>query len=319
MGNPIIVGNPSPLMQKWSVKWSPTTGGDFSENLVGTDINQMLNLAGANAAAGLNVDVSFSKNVAELTINSTDPTQSGFAPVFSSITDKWEVGVDQEKPDLFENSNFLSLFKTVNASYGTNVDQQFFQLFKKISSDSGSANSYWGDFCDALPQTDLISNTGTVISPFDPGTYDSAMDEAFFNLDYPLWSGMTASAALKFFFDEYARGRTNYAHGKYVLKHTTIAPQTYQANVTDFNVEKIYSIPQLLSEAQSSTLWILPLPGYLAYKILAYPVPVNMSPNYQWGALKMRANAVMCAKGRIEISQEYLIDAIAVPTYGTWL
>ena len=120
-----------------------------------------------------------------------------------------------------------------------------------------------------------------------------------------------------FFFNEYARGRTNFVHGKYLVKHTTIAPQNYSASVAEFNIEKIYGISQFLSEAQSSSLWILPLPAYLAYKILSYPVPVNMPPQYQWGALKMRSNAVSSVKGRIEISQEYLIDAISVPTYGT--
>ena len=317
MGNPIIRGNSSPLLQKWNVKYSPTTGGDFTEQLVGTDINQMLNLAGINAASGLNVDVSFSKNVAELTINSTDPTQFGYATVFSGITDKWEVGVEQEKPDLFENTNWLSLFSVLDpayyGSYGIYVSQQMFQ-FVKLQSENG--NPTWGGFIKAMTTTNLSDQNGVDIPP--SGTYQGSMYEAMLALASPSWGGLSAYETLQFFIEEYFRGRTNYAHGKYTLKHTTIAPQTYQANVTDFNVEKIYSIPQLLSEAQSSSLWILPLPGYLAYKILAYPVPVNMSPNYQWGALKMRANAVLCAKGRIEISQEYLIDAVAVPTYGTW-
>ena len=100
------------------------------------------------------------------------------------------------------------------------------------------------------------------------------------------------------------------------LSEYALAPGNYSASVAEFNIEKIYSISQLLSEVQNSSLWILPLPAYLAYKILNYPVPVNMPPNYTWGALKMRGNAVVAARGRIEIQQEYLIDAISVPTYG---
>ena len=317
MGIPIINGYTGPMRQKWGVKWSPTTGGDFSEQYIGTNIGQMLSLAGINANAGLNCDLSFSKNVAELTISSTDPAQYGVATVFSSITDKWEVGVDQEKPELFENSNFLSLFSVLDAAYfasfGIYVSQQFFQFVKKFSE---NGNPTWGTFVTAMQTTNLVKQDGTDIPP--TGSFTGSMYESMLALAAPLWGGQSAGITLKFFVEEYFRGRTNFAHGKYTLKHTTIAPQTYQANVTDFNVEKIYSIAQLLSEAQSSVLWILPLPGYLAYKILAYPVPANMTPLYQWGALKMRSNAVVAAKGRIEISQEYLIDACAVPTYGTW-
>lgn len=315
MGTPKIVGTSSPLFQKWNVKWSPTSGGDFSQQYLGADISQMLSLAGDNAAAGLNCDLSFSKNVAELTISSSDPAQAGFATVFNSVTDKWEVGVDNEKPELFENPNFLSLFSVLDASYfstyGIYVSQQFFQFVKQFSE---NGNPTWGGFIQAMINQNLYDQNGAVIAP--TGSYTGSMYECMVGLASPAWGGQTAGVTLKFFVEEYFRGRTNFAHGKYTLKHTTIAPQTYQGNVSDFNVENVYSIAQLLSEAQDSTLWILPLPGYLAYKILAYPVPVNMPPLYNWGALKMRANAVLAAKGRIEISQEYLIDAVAVPTYG---
>jgi|GEM_PF-2887024 len=316
IGNPIIVGNPTPHRQKWGVKWSPTSGGDWSAHYTGTSISQMLALAGSNAYLGLNCDLSFANNVAELTISSTDPAQAGYATVFSSITDKWEVGVDQEKPELFENPNFLSLFAVLDASYfaafGIYVSHQFFQFVKQFSE---NGNPTWGKFVTAMQTQNLVQQDGTDIPP--TGAYQGSMYESMKALATPLWGGVSAGLTLKFFVEEYFRGRTNFAHGKYTLKHTTIAPQTYQGNVTDFNVEKIYSMAQLLTEVQNSALWILPLPGYLVYKLLNYPVPVNMPPLYQWGALKMRANAVVAAKGRIEISQEYLIDACAVPTYGT--
>ena len=320
MGTPKIVGDSSPQQQSWNVKWSPTSGGDSFIKLMGADVNQMLTLAGINASAGVSCDLSFGKNIAELTLSSSDPTLQGFGSVFSTVTDKWEVGVDQEKPDLFENQSFLSLFDTVNSTYGTNVDQQFFQLIKSTVESGGAANSGWGNFCDNLDTTELYSMTGAVIPPVDTSTYNTAMDEASEFLNSPIWGsfsgGNPGRSALKFFFEEYARGRTNFAHGKYVLRHTTLAPGNYSASVAEFNIEKIYSISQLLSEVQNSSLWIFPLPAYLAYKILNYPVPVNMPPNYTWGALKMRGNAVVAARGRIEIQQEYLIDAISVPTYG---
>ena len=319
MPTPIMSGTTAPIFQNWEVQWSPTAGGNLTEKYLGLDISQMLTLAGVNAAAGVTCKLKYSNNVAELELSSSDPAANGFASVFSSITDKWEVGVDQEKPELFENSNFLSLFTGPSASYGVNADQQFAQLIKKIAENGSSNGTGWGNFCDAFAATNFVSGSGAEIPAFDTGTYDSSMDEAYANLSTPNWyaTGIaTPTAMLKFFCEEYFRGRTNYVHGKYVLKHSTLAPCNYSASVAEFNIEKIYSISQLLSEAQSSSLWILPLPAYLAYKILGYPVPVNMPPGYQWGALKMRSNAIVAARGRIEISQEYLIDAIAVPTYG---
>ena len=105
MGTPKIVGDSSPQQQSWNVKWSPTSGGDSFIKLMGADVNQMLTLAGINASAGVSCDLSFGKNIAELTLSSSDPTLQGFGSVFSTVTDKWEVGVDQEKPDLFENQS----------------------------------------------------------------------------------------------------------------------------------------------------------------------------------------------------------------------
>jgi len=35
------------------------------------------------------------------------------------------------------------------------------------------------------------------------------------------------------------------------------APARWNVNVADFNVEKVYSISQLLSEWQSTSLWVL--------------------------------------------------------------
>ena len=321
MPTPKIIGDPSPQQQSWNVKWSPTSGGESFIKLMGLDINQMLNLAGINANAGISCDLSFGKNVAELTLSASDPTLQGFGSVFNSITDTWEIGVDQEKPELFENPNFLSIFTAVNTRYGVLCDQQFFQLIKKVcdSASGASTGALIQDFFTATDAANFVADTGASIPPFDPVTYTSSFDEALDYLNAPTWGFTGAGAgvqALLFFFREYARGRTNFLHGKYVVRHTTIAPCNYSLSVAEFNIEKIYSISQLLSEVQSSLLWILPMPNYMAYKVLNYPVPATMPANYTWGALKNRGNAVLTARGRIEISQEYLIDAIAVPTYG---
>lgn len=307
-----------PIQQSWKVKYSPTTGGESSITSFGFDAAQMANIAAIQAAAGISCDLSFEHNMAKLVLTTTNPTYQGFGSVFNAIIDKWEVSVDEERPDLFENQYFLSLFDQANLDYGTNVDQQFAQLIKNTIEKGQDTNSQWGDFVDNLNQVDMYAPNGNIIAPGNEVLYNSALLEAFDNLPDPTFpvKPATGSGALQFFFNEYARGRTNYLHSKYTLKHTTCCPDTYSSDVAEFNIEEIYSISQLLSEVQNATLWILPLPNYLAYKILSYPIPINMPPNYAFGALKLRSNAVVAARGRIEITQSYLIDAIAVPTYG---
>ena len=321
MGNPILAGNTAPLFQDWKVKWSPSTGGDFTCKYLGLDINQMLSLAQLNAAGFYTCDLSYSKNIAELTISSTDPTAQGFSPVFSSIVDRWEVGVDQEKPELFENSSMLSLFAAssssvgTDATYGVPISQQVFQCIKQCSQNT---NANWASFVQFLNATDAVDSFGTPLPDGLGGTLTLWDAISTPPMTAPIFlNTISGMQGLKFYVEEYFRGRTNFARGKYLLRHTTMAPNNYSLSVAEFNIEKIYSISQLLTECQSSSLWILPLPNYLAYKILGYPIPVNMPPLYQWGALKMRSNAVTAGKGRIEITQEYLIDAISVPTYGT--
>jgi hypothetical protein len=123
-------------------------------------------------------------------------------------------------------------------------------------------------------------------------------------------------AQLQEIYQDALMGVTEFMRGKYRLRHTTNAPARWGANVADFNVEKIYSIAQLIAETQNLNLWVLPLPGYLAYKILNYAVPdLTATPWRVWGALKMRSNAVTAANNRVDIQTEYLIDAISENLY----
>ena len=308
MPTPILKGTKTPLQQFWEMGFSPTQGASFNTEYKGIDITQMGALAQSLANRGYSGKLKFEKSLATLTASCT--STSGGVPGFTSpvndIVDKWEVGVDSEKPELFENSNFINIFYNADNGYGVPVSQQ---IFAKVKSVSGSSGATWLDLVHELQNTHTVDASGNNVS-------DGSM----------LWESITSSITggigptnllqFKYFVDDYFRGRTNFVHGKYLLRHTTSAPNTYADNVADFNVEKIYSIAQLLSECQNGSLWIFPLPGYLAYKILSYPVPIAMPPNYVWGALKMRSGAVTAARNRIEITTEYLIDACPKHTYG---
>ena len=311
MANPVLKGNSDPQLQYWEVDFSPTQGGKLVYEYKGIDLGKMSALCNQAAIGGYSGKLRFEKSVATLQLETTKLNgriPGGINSPASDITDKWEISADQEKPELFENKNFLGLFDSANASYtdayGSPVrfDQQVAQIIRK---NSGTEYT-WGSFVISLNATQAYNSNGNpLVTGGGAPVYLGAIIGAF-----SLWQG------LKYFVDDYLRGRTNFIKGKPLLRHTTSAPSDYGANQADFNVENIYTIAQLLTECQSTALWYLPLPGYLAYKILSYPVPATMPPNYAWGALKMYSGAVTAARNRVEITTEYIIDACPKHTYG---
>jgi len=322
MSSAIKRGNDDPLQQWWENSWSRTNGGNFSAEFKGINLTKMSALANSYAAAGYDGHLRFEKDVATLTLSAAfNSIPGGGTNPFTDITDKWEIGVDNEKPELFENSTFLGIVQandsaTVAGTGASNLQSvQIMAAMKEsdnnpimISSDTHDVDvtkknvTKWDSFYSKLRFQYLKNSTGGDLVPT--------------NLGYGI--NMTGDHPnLHDFATDYFEGRTNFLRGKYVVRHHTNAPSNYASNIADFNVEKIYTISQLLSECQSTSLWIMPMPGYLAYKILNYPVPVHMRNNYMWGALKTRSNAITAARGRVEINTEYLIDAIAIHTYDT--
>lgn len=103
------------------------------------------------------------------------------------------------------------------------------------------------------------------------------------------------------------RGTTHYCLSQYVLKHTTNVSNTYAQNVADFNIDKVYTTEQLLSETQNGASWIYPLPARLAYKIdnlVANPTLTG----YTWGWMKKASTETTSAGNRIEINTEYWLE-----------
>lgn len=100
------------------------------------------------------------------------------------------------------------------------------------------------------------------------------------------------------------QGATDYRQGNYVLRHTTNVSNRWQANISDFGIDEIYTPAQLLSEVSDSGLWIFPLPGRLQYKLAAIP-PLGPQDAYLWGWLKSASTETNAANNRIDITTEY--------------
>jgi len=310
--SPNRVGNRQPQLQKWGLRFSPTQGTILEKEYAGVDLAAMTALATTfSSTYTYTGQLSFEGAIAKLTVSSTNgqgALPGGYSfPGARDIVDKWEVGVADETPDLFKNLNYLNMMAPADAAYagGTAmanaVSSQVAHVIRNLA---GTPNATHKGVIAALNATSLYKLDGSAVAS---GSAELKLGQVIYA--YSLAQG------LKYFYDDYFSGGTSFIHSKYVLRHTTSAPGDYAANVTDFNVEKLYRISELLAECNNGGLWILPLPGYLNYKILNYEVPTVLPPNYYWSALKKRANAVTSYKNRIEISQEYLIDAWGRHTY----
>jgi hypothetical protein len=103
------------------------------------------------------------------------------------------------------------------------------------------------------------------------------------------------------------QGQGEYRKQQYVLRHTTNVSNRWAVNVADFGIDEIYSTAQLLSEVQNTSLWILPLPGRLVFKLNAIPVPPAVA-GYERGWLKDGSTETSAANNRVNIVTEYSLD-----------
>lgn len=304
----ILRGNSTPQLQSWRQTYETRQGlkGEFM--MRGIDIAKMSSLATEYILLGYDMELDYKFGIAELTVRTpngevTTPGSGG-----QTIIDKWEVAVDEEKPSIFENQNFIQYAQSQDGPLGVKASSQLISSILSMANIADATNVSSISFANWVAQTKttpLLNDDGT---NYDGGTGENVTIFDVFENIYP---------QIQPFILDYFRGATNFVHSKYVVRHTSNVPNNYASNVADFNIEKIYTISQFLAEAQNPALWILPLPPYLAFKILNYPVPTNVWDQYLFGALKLRSNAVTAARNRIEIVQEYLIDAWPTYTYGT--
>ena len=298
-------GTDDPLLQFWETSATITQGVNSTLEFKGINLAKMSAKAALFANAGWDSKMRFERDVATLTLTRATSVIPGQPPSpFQDLIDKWEIADDKEKPELFENETFIQAATAVDTIYATNVGEQIFQCVRSTASSSAAS---WGDFWARAQGTTIKNAAGVdITSSVKLSTAITAINSV----------SSTYYNNLRLFVMDYLRGQTSFLRGKYTLKHTLSAPSDYAANVADFNVEKIYTISQLLTEAQNTGLWVFPLPGYLAYKILNYTVPTYMQENRMWGALKTGSNAITTARARVEIATEYLLDAWPKHTYG---
>lgn len=171
---------------------------------------------------------------------------------------------------------------------------------------------------DALQHPALINaltaggfSVGDVIADMRAYLNDSTKESTAFGVSGNLYG---APDIVRRFYRLCLKGSDEYRRAQYVLRHTTNAPNRYSVNVADFGIEQIYSTAELLTECQDSALWYYPMPGRLAYKISAIPVP-SAQTNYLWGWLKSPSTEITAANNRIEITTEFTLEQWSTDFY----
>ena len=312
------------MLQQWyESNYDATSGYTNRIEYKGQDWNYAVALQNYFTNLGISANLKNEHGMSTLTL--TDATGN-------YVIDKWELSVDREQPDMFENPQFLELMQ--NASYPSFCISMLRQALKNSNAIDFNVTTDSGWY--ALVRMHTPNPTTTTANP-PVTTYGTpninANAVSFINAlgigftgNYPgddsQGGTMEWTAAymvkLKQYFDSYSLGVTNFMRGKYKLRHTSNIPARWKSSVADFNVEKIYTIPQFVAEITGSN-WIIPCPTYMVYKISNF-IPDSVAawtPWYVWGALKEKSDAVSAANNRVELVTEYLIDNISTLLYPT--
>lgn len=126
------------------------------------------------------------------------------------------------------------------------------------------------------------------------------------------------SGATIFLYPEIQQGVTEFRNAQsglgYILRHKTNFPNTTQDNVADFNIGRIYTTAQLLSEVGNNGLWNNPCPEYLQYKI-ANIIPPPVDPTQIIGWFKDRCNVDPAANNRVDVITEYTFVQASLSLY----
>ena len=303
-----------PLQQWWESSFDPTSGYTNRVEYKALDWTKATTLANYFTALGVSASLKNEQGVSTLTI--TDATGN-------YVIDKWELSVDREQPEMFNNPLFLDLMS--NADFPQSAIDIMRSVLKNNNDNSDpTQDSGWNLLVAANsspitidPLTGLPLSSAPINQNKTALKFLSALGPGFFGTYSPTGDFTSAyMVKLKQYFDSYLFGATNFTSGKYRLRHTSNIPAKWTVNVADFNVEEIYTISQLIAECTGSG-FIYPLPNYLMYKILNFvPDPVSpLTPYYTWGALKEKSDANTAVNNRVELVTEYLIDNISTLLY----
>jgi hypothetical protein len=288
MAEPTYRGTTAPVIEEQEIVSDANRGTIINTRTTGISAQAMIALRNQYYFAG--VDTRFVTKGGMLELLCRDATQ--YNP-----TDNWELIGDTERKDLFQNPN-----------WGTELEV----LGGPLEEDEMAAIRYY-----------LENNTPAhAQAGGTPGAFDAPAAGSVAALQYPsleAFSGTLIERA----YSRYQAGNDEFENdaygGGYTLKHTTNIPNRYTVNIADFNVGSIYSTANLLSEISNTSLWVLPAPPRLLYKInlLGIDSPPSAT-GYFWGWKKGRSTEDTAANNRVNITQHYTLELWNTDDYPTF-
>ena len=306
MGTPINRGDDNPQLQKQNYGFDFHGGAEYSEDWKGINQSKMITKYNGTVFTTSRSTLSLSNSMAEARFEWKGSSSGGGTSAKELTIDRWEIPEPKvEKPLVSHPSMYNAFYILGGCSGGTGQTDVDIGSYMAKFQEGISGNQKPGYF------------TGTT-----PGWFQES--------NFPGWTAFlsTYSSLAQYVFRQYQKclnGQTHYQDSTYSVRHTTVAPAYWSANVSDSNVNCIYTLTQLLSELQSSYFWYYPLPGRLAYKISAassqlfndLPSSVQSKPGYVWGWLKSPFGEASTGRNQIEIQGSYVLDLWPTDIYPT--
>jgi len=293
MPDPILRGTTDPQRQKRVWTQNLQSGGSYAEHYKGLSLAKMQTLQNSVLWTARNSTLTESAGVCELTIEWGADGGGGGSTSSKSITvDRWDCPEPKESKDLLSHPQFVATISGLVAASETAISD----LVAITRSKATKAQTTEGS----------ESMEVEFMTAFDKYLTDNAFT--------PSWSNNILR-----FYRLFANNQTHYQNSQYAVRHTTVAPSYWSANVADSNVNCILTHAQFISEAQDSDAWIFPLPGRMAYKLAAAVTYFNsITPArtaHQIGWLKSPSSEASVGRSRIEIQTTYVFDQWSTDIY----
>lgn len=304
MAAPIIRGDDSPQLQRRSFQYDYRQGGTYTEEHRGSSIPKMITKWNGIIYTAQRGKMSFENGVASAEFEwSGFPGSSGGTSAKELTIDRWEIPEPKTEKPLIQSPKIYDSFYNLALLYTAGATDAMI---------GGIAAQFQKGINENIPPADMAVGATSVKGWFN--------DDNFLN-----WTGLDATSK-GYIIRAYNRclnGQTHYQAQTYAVRHTTNAPSYWSANISDVNVNRVYTTAQLLSELQDSSLWYFPIPGRLAYKINAaanaffngFPSSVQSRTGYRFGWLKSPFGESSVGRTRMEIQGGYVLDQWPLDTY----
>ncbi len=316
MALPTIRGNIQPQLQRYTGRYSPTSGWAYDQEFRGLDEVQMQQLAYQYANSGCEYELTFQYGIA--TLRTVDNR--------GNITiDTWEIVVNEQLTSWLYNPKLQAQLYALAAAYIATPSPKAKPPYPGYTPTPDTLDNTVTTFVSKLAKGidnkqqpfHPVSAVGTT-PPVDTGIGDGVFSIGNFFDGFFAWSNVSSDIYLPIFraYQQALTGKDSFFDDQFVLRHTTNASNRGYFNVADTNVQKIYTQSQFYNEITNSNYWLFPAPNEIIGALTNIFVGLGTAKaNYLNGALKGASDRVTAANNRVNIVTEYKLDNLSTDKY----